>query len=69
MSPLACSRKALRIVATLAAAGMLAACGFKGPLYLPQDSTKGANNTDQRAPSMNRPVSSTPQLPSSNTSQ
>ncbi|WP_255592763.1 lipoprotein [Bordetella sp. BOR01] len=25
----------LRIVATLAATGLVAACGFKGPLYLP----------------------------------
>jgi predicted small lipoprotein YifL len=29
------SRTALRIVATLAGAASLAACGFKGPLYHP----------------------------------
>src|SRR3546814_4218132 len=32
---LARSRMVLRIVATLAATGLVAACGFKGPLYLP----------------------------------
>ncbi|MFC0257258.1 LPS translocon maturation chaperone LptM [Achromobacter marplatensis] len=26
---------ALRIVATLLASGMVAACGYKGPLYMP----------------------------------
>ncbi|MGE6919536.1 LPS translocon maturation chaperone LptM [Achromobacter kerstersii] len=26
---------ALRIVATLVASGMVAACGYKGPLYMP----------------------------------
>ncbi|WP_256381721.1 lipoprotein [Achromobacter sp. NFACC18-2] len=26
---------ALRIVATLMATGMMAACGYKGPLYMP----------------------------------
>ncbi|MBO9353105.1 hypothetical protein GG851_03805 [Bordetella petrii] len=35
MFHLACSRMVLRIVATLAATGLVAACGFKGPLYLP----------------------------------
>jgi predicted small lipoprotein YifL len=29
------SRTAVRIVATLACAASLAACGYKGPLYLP----------------------------------
>ncbi|WP_231494570.1 MULTISPECIES: LPS translocon maturation chaperone LptM [Bordetella] len=28
----------LRIVATLAATSLVAACGFKGPLYLPPES-------------------------------
>ncbi|WP_308810286.1 LPS translocon maturation chaperone LptM [Achromobacter pulmonis] len=32
---LAFSRMALRIVATLVTTGMLAACGYKGPLYMP----------------------------------
>ncbi|MEN5166184.1 MULTISPECIES: LPS translocon maturation chaperone LptM [Achromobacter] len=32
---LAFSRMALRIVATLVASGMVAACGYKGPLYMP----------------------------------
>ena len=35
MSHLAFSRRALRIVATLAATAGMAACGFKGPLYMP----------------------------------
>ncbi|MBV7485302.1 lipoprotein [Bordetella sp. BOR01] len=35
MFHLARSRMVLRIVATLAATGLVAACGFKGPLYLP----------------------------------
>ncbi|WP_328587206.1 LPS translocon maturation chaperone LptM [Bordetella ansorpii] len=69
VSPLACSRKALRIVATLAAASMLAACGFKGPLYMPGDDAKGAGRGNQQASSTNRPGSSTPQLPSNSTSQ
>ncbi|WP_407922719.1 LPS translocon maturation chaperone LptM [Bordetella ansorpii] len=69
VSPLACSRKALRIVATLAAAGMLAACGFKGPLYMPGDGSKGAGRANQQASPMNRPGNSIPQLPSNSTSQ
>ena len=35
MSHMAYGRMVLRIVATLAAIGLTAACGFKGPLYLP----------------------------------
>ncbi|WP_086059047.1 LPS translocon maturation chaperone LptM [Bordetella genomosp. 9] len=35
MSNPAFSRTALRIVATLAGVASLAACGFKGPLYMP----------------------------------
>ncbi|MBO1111342.1 lipoprotein [Bordetella petrii] len=35
MFHLARSRMVLRIVATLAATGLVAACGYKGPLYLP----------------------------------
>ncbi|SEJ43559.1 lipoprotein-attachment site-containing protein [Achromobacter sp. NFACC18-2] len=35
MFQLAYSRMALRIVATLMATGMMAACGYKGPLYMP----------------------------------
>ncbi|ANN80019.1 LPS translocon maturation chaperone LptM [Bordetella flabilis] len=35
MSYPAFSRTALRIVATLASTASLAACGYKGPLYLP----------------------------------
>jgi len=34
---LARSRMVLRIVATLAATGLVAACGYKGPLYLPPE--------------------------------
>ncbi|GAB3322314.1 hypothetical protein GCM10027565_04560 [Bordetella tumulicola] len=35
MSHMAHGRMVLRIVATLAAVSLIAACGFKGPLYLP----------------------------------
>ena len=35
MFQLAFSRMDLRIVATLVTTGMLAACGYKGPLYMP----------------------------------
>lgn len=35
MFQLAFSRMVLRIVATVAATGMVAACGYKGPLYMP----------------------------------
>ncbi|OZI15852.1 hypothetical protein CAL18_17945 [Bordetella genomosp. 7] len=38
MSHLAHGRMVLRIVATLAATSLVAACGFKGPLYLPPES-------------------------------
>ncbi|WP_409929306.1 LPS translocon maturation chaperone LptM [Bordetella genomosp. 13] len=70
VSPLACSRKALRIVATLAAAGMLAACGFKGPLYLPpQEGQSRAQPSNPPPPSTNIPGSSTPQLPSRTSAQ
>ncbi len=31
-----------RILATLLAVGTLAACGYKGPLYLPDDDTQSA---------------------------
>jgi predicted small lipoprotein YifL len=36
VSHLAYCRRASRIVATLAATAWLAACGYKGPLYMPQ---------------------------------
>ncbi|RYF50924.1 MAG: hypothetical protein EOO27_30860, partial [Comamonadaceae bacterium] len=35
MTHLATSRMALRIVAITALAGLTAACGYKGPLYMP----------------------------------
>ncbi|WP_459616227.1 LPS translocon maturation chaperone LptM [Bordetella sp. 2513F-2] len=40
----------LRIVATLAATGVLAACGFKGPLYLPESQGQGPAQSAPPAP-------------------
>jgi len=40
-----------RIVATLAAAASLAACGYKGPLYLPR-----GNENDGRLPKVVAPL-------------
>ncbi len=50
MSHLARSRMVLRIVATLAATGVLAACGFKGPLYLPESQGQGPAQSAPPAP-------------------
>ncbi|MGV2909827.1 LPS translocon maturation chaperone LptM [Achromobacter sp. AGC25] len=36
---------ALRIVATLLASGMVAACGYKGPLYMPTPDGKPPSRT------------------------
>ncbi|HAP25817.1 MAG TPA: hypothetical protein DCR74_09350 [Achromobacter sp.] len=51
MFQLAFSRMALRIVATLMATGIVAACGYKGPLYMPPppEGTAPAS-TQQTAP-------------------
>ncbi|PQZ70971.1 hypothetical protein CQ050_05170 [Achromobacter sp. MYb9] len=45
MFQLAFSRMALRIVATLLASGMVAACGYKGPLYMPTPDGKPPSRT------------------------
>ncbi|KOF54886.1 hypothetical protein AD428_04385 [Achromobacter sp. DMS1] len=47
MSHMAFRRMALRIVATLATAGMVAACGYKGPLYMPTPDGKPPARTQQ----------------------
>ncbi|MGE8636951.1 LPS translocon maturation chaperone LptM [Achromobacter piechaudii] len=46
---------ALRIVATLVASGMVAACGYKGPLYMP--------TPDGKPPSNPQPASQIPPAP------
>nr|WP_082601650.1 lipoprotein [Achromobacter sp. Root83] len=46
---------ALRIVATLVATGMVAACGYKGPLYMP--------TPDGKPPSRTEPNQQPPQIP------
>ncbi|WP_348984421.1 lipoprotein [Achromobacter sp. Bel] len=51
---LAFSRMALRIVATLLASGMVAACGYKGPLYMP---------TPDGKPPSRSPTQPTQQIP------
>ncbi|MFY0477605.1 LPS translocon maturation chaperone LptM [Achromobacter marplatensis] len=51
---LAFSRMALRIVATLLASGMVAACGYKGPLYMPTPDGKPPSRT---------PTQTAPQIP------
>lgn len=53
MSPSAPIRLFSRIVATLLAAGILAACGYKGPLYLPPDQEDGEPR--QPDPGLNLP--------------
>lgn len=68
MSHPARSRTVLRIVATLAAASLLAACGFKGPLYLPPaegQSASGARTAPQ--PPTQPGIRNSPQLPSPST--
>nr|WP_284143619.1 lipoprotein [Achromobacter deleyi] len=41
---------ALRIVATLVATGMVAACGYKGPLYMPTPDGKPPSRTQPNPP-------------------
>ncbi|WP_430795377.1 LPS translocon maturation chaperone LptM [Achromobacter spanius] len=53
---LAFSRMALRIVATLLATGMVAACGYKGPLYMPPP-------PDGKAPARSQQTQPAAQIP------
>ncbi|WP_279638341.1 LPS translocon maturation chaperone LptM [Achromobacter agilis] len=39
---------ALRIVATLVTTGMVAACGYKGPLYMPTPDGKPPSGSQQQ---------------------
>lgn len=63
MFQLAFSRMSLRIVATLALTGMVAACGYKGPLYMPTPDGKpppaGQGQTTPQVPQ----IPSAPSLP------
>ncbi|WP_237709961.1 LPS translocon maturation chaperone LptM [Achromobacter xylosoxidans] len=51
----------LRIVATLLATGMVAACGYKGPLYMPTPDGKPPSRTQQQQQPMVIPPA--PSLP------
>jgi len=48
----------LRIVATLAAVSLIAACGFKGPLYLPPESEQ--TPSESPAPPSTVPATTSP---------
>ncbi|APX77773.1 hypothetical protein LMG6001_00474 [Achromobacter insolitus] len=61
MFHLAFRRMVLRIVATLMATGMVAACGYKGPLYLPTPDGKPPARTQQQ--SQPTVIPPTPSLP------
>ncbi|HEY9274266.1 MULTISPECIES: LPS translocon maturation chaperone LptM [Achromobacter] len=50
----------LRIVATLAATGMVAACGYKGPLYMPTPDGKPPPSSQQQ---QTMPIPPAPTLP------
>jgi predicted small lipoprotein YifL len=57
---------ALRIVATLAASVVVAACGYKGPLYMPGQGPKGGPSNAKTSPAptpAHPPVPADPQLP------
>lgn len=58
MFQLAFSRMVLRIVATLAATGMVAACGYKGPLYMPTPDGKPPPASQQQQQPMAIPPAS-----------
>lgn len=63
MSHLANSRMALRIVATLTVAGLVAGCGYKGPLFMPPPGgvpQRGATIQDSPPPVL---PPQTPQVP------
>ncbi|WP_281360789.1 LPS translocon maturation chaperone LptM [Achromobacter deleyi] len=54
----------LRIVATLVATGMVAACGYKGPLYMPTPDGKPPQRTQQRQQTPQVPqIPAAPSLP------
>jgi len=58
---LAFRRMVLRIVATLLATGMVAACGYKGPLYMPTPDGKPPSRTQsQPQPTVIPPAPSLP---------
>ncbi|EJO28219.1 lipoprotein 16 [Achromobacter marplatensis] len=60
MFQLAFSRMALRIVATLLASGMVAACGYKGPLYMPTPDGKPPARTPSQP---TQPIPPAPTIP------
>ncbi|CAM4092422.1 LPS translocon maturation chaperone LptM [Bordetella pseudohinzii] len=63
---MAFSHRVFRIVATLSATGLIAACGYKGPLYLPAPSDQQGSSGAKQAPAQteNRPrIPTSPPLP------
>ncbi|MBC9907123.1 lipoprotein [Achromobacter xylosoxidans] len=60
MFHLAFRRMVLRIVATLLATGMVAACGYKGPLYMPTPDGKPPSRTEQPPQTVIPPAPSLP---------
>ncbi|WP_279628547.1 LPS translocon maturation chaperone LptM [Bordetella genomosp. 12] len=63
---MAFSHRVFRIVATLSAIGLMAACGYKGPLYLPapSDQQGGSGTKQSPADTDNRPrIPPSPTLP------
>lgn len=67
MTHMATSRMALRIVAIAALAGLSAACGYKGPLYLPPASNAPADSTPPPASVPAASSTPVPALPSPGT--
>ncbi|MFQ1063026.1 LPS translocon maturation chaperone LptM [Bordetella trematum] len=63
---MAISRRILRIVATLSVFGLISACGYKGPLYMPpsQDSDRSSATPAHPKAQDERPrIPSNPTLP------
>ncbi|RBL83981.1 hypothetical protein DDE05_26625 [Streptomyces cavourensis] len=63
MFQLAFSRMSLRIVATLVATGMVAACGYKGPLYMPTPDGKPPPRTQSQSAPQVPQIPAAPSLP------
>ena len=67
MTHLATSRMALRIVAIATLAGLTAACGYKGPLYLPPPPNAPEGTAPRSAPVPAATATPVPSLPTPGT--
>ena len=67
MTHLATSRMALRIVAITALAGLTAACGYKGPLYMPPPPNAPAGSAPKPAPAPTPAATAVPVAPTPGT--